>query len=150
VLQPRVECRELLNLAIETSWGERLGAVITSGPTLPFTGEPRSLGGVGRARFIYAPVAGRFETAARIGSCVTAGEIVATIGDIALSAPLSGVIRGLTRSGVPVAVTTKVVEIDPRGDPSAAFGLGERPRRIAEGVCRALADARSPPSHCSK
>jgi len=128
-----------VDLAIETSWGERLGAIITSGPTLPFAGEPRSLGGIGRGRFIYAPVAGCFETAARIGARVTAGEIVATIGEIALSAPLSGVIRGLTRSGVPVLATTKVVEIDPRGDPSAAFGLGERPRRIAEGVCRALA-----------
>ena len=48
-------------------------------------------------------------------------------------------IRGLTHSGVPVAVGTKIIEVDPRGDPAAVFGLGERPRRIAEGVCRAIA-----------
>ncbi len=34
-----------------------------------------------------------------------------------------------------------VIEIDPRDDPAAAFGLGERPRRIAEGVLRALTRA---------
>ena len=59
-----------------------------------------------------------------------------------LAAPLSGVIRGLTHSGVPVAVGTKIIEVDPRGDPAAVFGLGERPRRIAEGVCRAVAERR--------
>ena len=43
-----------------------------------------------------------------------------------------------TLDGVPVAVRTKVIEIDPRGDPAAAVGLGARPRRIAEGVVRAM------------
>jgi xanthine dehydrogenase accessory factor len=61
------------------------------------------------------------------------------IGTIAIAAPLTGVIRGLTRNGVEVGISTKCVEVDPRGDPSSAYGLGERPRRIAEGVCRALA-----------
>jgi xanthine dehydrogenase accessory factor len=82
--------------------------------------------------------AGRFETAARIGGHVMADDIIATIGSVLLPAPLTGMLRGLTHSGVPVAIGTKIIEVDPRGDPSAAFGLGERPRRIAEGGCRAL------------
>ena len=41
-------------------------------------------------------------------------------------APISGVLRGLTRSGVEVTLRTKVIEVDMRGDPAAAFGLGER------------------------
>jgi xanthine dehydrogenase accessory factor len=52
------------------------------------------------------------------------------------------VLRGLTHTGVDVAQRTKVIEVDPRGDPAAAFGLGERPKRIAEGVLKALAKAR--------
>jgi xanthine dehydrogenase accessory factor len=84
--------------------------------------------------------AGRFETAARIGGHVMADDIIATIGSVLLPAPLTGMLRGLTHSGVPVAIGTKIIEVDPRGDPSAAFGLGERPRRIAEGGCRALTD----------
>ncbi|MBR0646609.1 hypothetical protein, partial [Plastoroseomonas hellenica] len=58
-----------------------------------------------------------------------------------LRAPLAGVIRGLTRGGVAVALHAKVIEVDPRGDPAAAFGLGERPSRIADGVVRALHQA---------
>lgn len=139
-LGPNFVAGQTVDLAIETGWGERLGEIITSGPTLPLVGEPRSLGGVGRARFIYAPFAGRFETIARIGEQVSAGLTVAAIGDTALTAPLSGVVRGLTRSGVFVPMAAKVIEIDPRGDPSSVFGLGERPRRIAEGVRQALAE----------
>jgi xanthine dehydrogenase accessory factor len=32
-----------------------------------------------------------------------------------------------------------VIEVDPRCDSAAVFGLGERPRRIAEGVVKAMA-----------
>src|SRR5580693_6943824 len=73
-----------------------------------------------------------------IGDRVEEGALVAAIADTALRAPISGIIRGLTRDGVDVGVRAKVIEVDPRGDPAAAFGLGERPRRIAEGVFKAL------------
>jgi xanthine dehydrogenase accessory factor len=141
-LGPNFVAGENVDLAIETSHGDRLGVVIEAGPTLPLAGEPRSLGGVGRARFVYAPVAGHFETAAQIGGVIAENEVVATIGTVALTAPLAGMIRGLTRNGVYVSVRAKVIEVDPRGNPAAAFGLGERPRRIAEGVAKALTRAR--------
>ncbi len=32
---------------------------------------------------------------------------------------------------------TKVVEVDPRGDPASAFGVSERPERIASGIIEA-------------
>ena len=128
-----------VDLAIETSWGEHLGEVIAVDPTLPLGGEPRPIGGVARARFVYAPNAGRFDTAMQIGDRVEKGAVVATVDGTALCAPISGTIRGLTRDGVDVAIRAKVIEVDPRGDSAAAFGLGERPRRIAEGVFKALA-----------
>jgi hypothetical protein len=43
--------RPAVDVAIETSWGDNLGAVIEAGSTLPLGGEPRPVGGVGRARF---------------------------------------------------------------------------------------------------
>ncbi|MBV8457717.1 MAG: xanthine dehydrogenase, partial [Acetobacteraceae bacterium] len=98
--------------------------------------------GVGRARFVYAPEAGRFITGASIGDRVEEGAVVATLGSLALRAPIGGVLRGLTRSGVEVPARAKVIEVDPRGDPVGVFGLGERPRRIAEGVLKALARQR--------
>ena len=143
-LGPNFIAGDTVDLAIETSWGDRLGAVIESGPTLHLHGEPQPLGGVARARFVYAPLAGRFETRLRIGDRVGQGAAVASIAATSLCAPIGGVIRGLTHDGVPVAAGTKVIEIDARGDSSAAFGLGMRPRRIAEGVLRAMAHARVP------
>ncbi|MBV8120640.1 MAG: xanthine dehydrogenase, partial [Alphaproteobacteria bacterium] len=65
-----------------------------------------------------------------------------TVGSLILRAPIGGVLRGLTRSGVGVPARTKVIEVDPRGDPAKVLGLGERPRRIAEGVLSAIARVR--------
>jgi xanthine dehydrogenase accessory factor len=141
-LGPNFIAGETVDVAIETIWGEWLGAIIEAGSTLPLAGEPRAIGGVGRERFVYAPAAGRFETDARIGDRVEENDVLATIGEVGLRAPISGVIRGLTRHGVEVAIRTKVIEVDPRGNPTAAFGLGERPRRIAEGVLKAMARLR--------
>lgn len=138
-LGPGFVAGETVDLAVETSWGDRLGVVVAAGPTLALAGEPRPLGGVGRARFVYAPAAGRFETGARIGERVGEDAVVAAVAGVPLRAPVAGVIRGLTRPGVEVGLAAKVIEVDPRGDPAAAFGLGERPRRIAQGVLEALA-----------
>jgi xanthine dehydrogenase accessory factor len=141
-LGPNFVAGENVDIAIETMWGDRLGEVIEAGSAAALTGEPRPIGGAARERFVYAPETGCFITSARIGDRVEEGAIVATIGSLALRAPIGGVIRGLTRSGVEVATRTKVIEVDPRGDPAGVFGLGERPRRIAEGVLRAMARLR--------
>jgi len=126
------------DLVVETQWGESLGAVLTHGTARPLEGEPRAIAGHGRERFVYAPVAGTFETTRAVGDMVIQGEAVARIGAMELTAPLGGILRGLTRDGVPVAKGTKVVEIDPRGDEGVSEGIGERPARIAEGVRRAI------------
>ncbi len=138
-LGPGYRVGEHVDVAIETAWGDRQGAVVRAGGTLAFEGEPRALGGAGRERFVYAPVGGRFNTTRAIGNKVAAGEVVATLEGAPLAAPLGGVLRGLSARGARVSPGQKVVEVDPRGDPAACFGLGERPRRIAEGVVEALA-----------
>jgi xanthine dehydrogenase accessory factor len=137
-LGPNFIAGENVDLAIATMWGDRLGEVIEAGSTAALAGEPRPIGGAARERFVYAPEAGCFITSARIGDRVEQGAVVATIGRVSLRAPLGGVLRGLTRSGVQVTARTKVIEVDPRGDPGGVFGLGDRPRRIAEGVLKVL------------
>ena len=141
-LGPNFVAGENVDLAIETSWGDQLGSVIETGATLPLGGEPRPVGGIGRARFVYAPEGGRFVTGARIGDRVEENAVIATIGMLPLRAPIGGILRGLTRSGVEVPARAKVIEVDARGDPASAFGLGERPRRIAKGVLKAMARSR--------
>ncbi|MDQ3678880.1 MAG: xanthine dehydrogenase [Actinomycetota bacterium] len=135
---PNFIAGETTHLAIETQWGDRLGTVLEAGTTHDLEGEPRSFDGHGRDRFVYAPVGGMIATDAAIGQAVQAGEVVASIGGELLAAPLDGILRGLTHDGVPVQAGAKVLEVDPRGDPSAVIGIGERPRRIAEAVLAAI------------
>lgn len=132
-------------LVVESTWGDELGRVIRHGPTRALAGEPRPILGVGRERLVYAPAAGTFVSPRQIGDAVRSGEEVGQLltaqgNCVSLKAPLTGVLRGLTRSGVPVPPKTKLIEVDPRGDPALCFGLGERPLRIAQGVLQAVVE----------
>jgi len=137
-LGPNFVAGQTTHMSIETQWGDDLGAVVREGATKQLGGEPRSFEGHGRDRFVYAQAAGVMRTTAAIAQPVRAGEVVARIGDEQLLAPLDGILRGLTHDGVPVEAGAKVLEVDPRGDVAAVIGIGERPRRIAEGVLSAI------------
>jgi hypothetical protein len=102
--------------------------------------EPREIAGHARDRYVYAPCDGVFRTKARIGDAVRKGEQIAEIGSMVWTAPLDGVLRGLSRDGVPVSVRTKVIEVDPRSREAEVRGIGERPRRIAAGVAAGNSD----------
>ena len=137
-LGPNFVAGETTDLAVETGWGDDLGKVYERGSTRPLEGEPNPIGGHARDRYVYAPIAGTFNTRMEIGESVRQGHTVASIDSTALTAPLDGVLRGLTRDGVRVSVGTKVIEVDPRGVGAVFVGIGERPRRIAEGVLQAV------------
>jgi xanthine dehydrogenase accessory factor len=140
-LGPNFIAGEHVDLVIETAWGEEMGAVKRAGAARALAGEPKPLGGHSRDRFVYAPGAGTFRTARSIGEHVAGGDEVGRIGDLPLRAPISGIIRGLVHDAVQVSRGAKVIEVDPRGEPAGVYGLGERPRRIAAGVLRAMQQA---------
>ena len=144
-LGPNFSAGDNADVAIETAWGEDLGRIVLRGGTRPLEGEPKEIRGHARDRYIYAPASGLFVTAQEIGARVEQGEEVARIGRTVLAAPLSGRLRGLTHSEVHVELGTKVIEIDPRGDDADIYGIGERPRRIADGVLAAINEAALPP-----
>ena len=133
-----------------------MGVALTTGATKPLAGEPRTLGGHARARYVYAEAEGTFCTRARIGDPVRQGQHVGQIefakgAFVEVTAPLDGVLRGLTRNGVVVTLRTKIVEVDPRGADAEVRGIGERPRRIADAVVSAVRqwfqDGSSAPRH---
>ncbi len=78
-----------------------------------------------------------------IGERIESGELVARIGAMPLLAPLRGVLRDLMCDGISVALRTKVIEVDPGGDADDVRGIGECPRRIAEGVLAAMQHKRA-------
>jgi xanthine dehydrogenase accessory factor len=137
-LGPGFVAGQTVDVIVETAWGEDLGRWSTVGMTQPLAGEPRPIAGYGRERFVYAPLGGRFTTTHVLGDLVAAGETVAWIEGVALVAPISGLVRGLTHSGVLVTSSTKVIEVDPRGAGVSFTGVGERPGRIAAGVLDAI------------
>lgn len=137
-LGPDLVAGQHADVVIETSW-DGLGAAMTTGTTKRLDGEPRMLGGHARDRYVYAEADGIFRTKARIGDPVRRGQYVGEIqftegAFVEVTAPLDGVLRGLTRDGVPVTLRTKIVEVDPRGAQAEVHGISERPRRIAESV----------------
>jgi xanthine dehydrogenase accessory factor len=140
-LGPNFTAGRTTDVVVETSW-DALGDVVTHGASLSFAGEPREIGGHARDRYVYAGTKGLFRTRCRIGQTVSKGDLIAEIDAMPLFepivAPLDGVLRGLTHDGVPVVHGTKVVEVDPRGRHGEAFGISERPRRIASGVLSAI------------
>lgn len=127
------------HLVVETAWGDDLGKVIARGPSAPFDGVPRTIEGCGRERYGYAPANGRFVAHVHLGLHVERGDEIGRLGDFAIDAPIGGVVVGLTRWGVEVRAGAKILEVDPRARPELAFGIGERPRRIGEGVLAAIA-----------
>jgi xanthine dehydrogenase accessory factor len=137
-LGPNFTAGENVHLAIETGRGESLGQVISHGPTRHLQGEPLELAGHARDRYVYAPAAGLFQTTCQIGELVTHGQIIAHLDGAALLAPLSGLLRGLTRDGIAVSAGTKLIEIDPRGSQAQISGIAARPARITQGVIEAL------------
>ena len=141
-LGPNFVAGETTDLVVETAW-QALGSIIDSGSSLPLAGEPRPINGHGRERYVYAPAEGRFETACGIGAKVSRGETVACIGAALIRSPLDGCLRGITHTGAAVKAGTKVVEVDPRGDPAKAFGIAERPGRIALAVLSVIDGKRS-------
>ena len=137
-LGPNFIAGDSVDVAIETSWGDSLGQIIGHGATNSLQGEPREIDGHARDRYVYAPVVGTFHTTYQIGDPVSQGQEVAHINTTPLHAPITGILRGLTRDGVPVTPKTKVIEVDPRAQSAQVSGIGERPARIAEGVFTAI------------
>ncbi|NVO15175.1 MAG: xanthine dehydrogenase [Rhodoplanes sp.] len=111
---------------------------VTAGRTEVADGVPSPLGGVGRERFVYSTVAGRWRSAVEIGKRVFVGFPVGHLDGVPVVAPMDGALRGSVRDGLEVPAGVKLLEIDPRGRNARWTGLDERPRRIAEATLAAI------------
>ena len=127
-----------VHLIVETLQGPNLGQVITAGKAAQNTGEPVIIAGLGKERVVWAPQPGTFTTNFNIGDRVKAGQTVGQIAGILLQAPLSGILRGLIRSGVAVREGEKLIEVDAVHDRSICFLIRDKMRTIAGGVLEAI------------
>ncbi|MFG1461931.1 hypothetical protein V5F77_03445 [Xanthobacter sp. DSM 24535] len=126
-----------VDVAVETA-PEAIG-ILRDGTTLAPHGRSTPLAGAGRERFARAPTSGIWVSSAAIGDRVRRDEVIGTCDAVPVTAPLSGHLRGLVRSGAVVSAELKLAEVDPRlGAEPSWLGISERPRRIAEATLDAI------------
>lgn len=122
------------HLVIETNRGPNLGRIITEGEADPYTGEPIEIEGHSTDRYLYASRSGGFRTSLDLGHRVEAGQIVGHVEGDPLVAKVGGIIRGMVKDGLAVQAGTKLVDIDPRGDPAYLSELSKKAWIIADAV----------------
>ena len=123
---------------VESNRGYNLGRVIWNGSAEPDTGVPATISGHAEARVFRAPRSGCFTGFREIGDHVESGDCVAEVDGVPIKAQISGMIRGMLRSGIAVAAGVKAGDIDPRGERAYCYAISDKARAIGGGVLEAI------------
>jgi xanthine dehydrogenase accessory factor len=127
-----------VHVVVETLHGNNLGRVILEGQAEPDNKTPVAIGGLAGERVIWSQQAGIFTSDLKIGNSVTRHQTVGWLDSSPLEVPVSGLLRGLLRSGTRVPAGAKLVEIDPVNDESVCYTIRDKMRAIAGGVLEAI------------
>ncbi len=141
---PGFEAGRDVHIAIETLRGHDLGRLIFSGCTAPNTGVPGELGGRSAERVIHAPASGQVRHVRRIGDVVDSGEVLFHVGETAVRAPFTGLLRGLIAEGLVVHQGMKIADIDPRTDVNC-LTISDKARAIGGAALEAYLYLRKTP-----
>jgi xanthine dehydrogenase accessory factor len=135
---PGFTARADVTAVIESNHSNNLGRVIWEGKSEDDTREPVEISGLTKERVIWAQDSGVFNTDRNIGDLVNEGDVIGTLGDVALNAPMKGILRGLLRNDVRVLANAKLIEIDPVNDKAICFNVRGKMRAIGGGVLEAI------------
>jgi xanthine dehydrogenase accessory factor len=124
--------------AIETQRGPWLGRVIWEGPTLPDSGIPGTIGEKDAERALYTTVGGTLVPKKTIGDSVLEGETIAEINGKTITAPFTGVLRGLIHPEVELNPGMKIGDLDPRNDPQLCNRISDKSLAIGGAVLEAI------------
>lgn len=128
-----------VDVVIETARGHNLGKLIFSGEAEKNTGIPGTIMGYSSERVIHSPCAGIMKNVADIGTVVQVDEVIAYIGETEIKATMSGLLRGILRSGIIVPKGFKIADIDPRlSEKMNCYTISDKARNIAGGVLEAV------------
>jgi xanthine dehydrogenase accessory factor len=128
-----------VHAVIETARGHHLGSIIYAGEASPDSRIPGEIKGYSKERVIYAQTEGPLHIIQDIGCQVAKDEVIATIGNSPVKAPIEGLIRGMIREHFQVRSGLKIADIDPRiEEKSNCFTISDKARCISGGVLEAL------------
>jgi len=135
-LGPGFSAPDDAHAVIETMRGHSLGQVIFKGTALPDTGTPEIIGDKGKERVLRAPRDGVVKHLCKIGDKVEAGQEIFTVDGQAVTAPFTGILRGLIEEGLWVPKGMKTADIDPRLD-TDCFTISDKARAVGGAVLEA-------------
>lgn len=122
---------------VETMRGPKLGRVLWSGSAQPDTGTPGIVEGRGAERVIRAPRDGTVQWVKAIGDRIDEHELLGWVDGVPVSAPFSGVVRGLILERSAVRTGLKIGDIDPRSD-APCDEISDKALAIGGGVVEAV------------
>lgn len=136
-LGPGFAAGQDVDAVIETMRGHNLGRLILQGKALPNTGIPGEIGGESKRRVLHTPAEGAIRHFCQIGDVVPQGAPVFAAGETIVSAPFSGLVRGLIHEGLCLPAGTKAADIDPRTDVDV-FTISDKARCLGGAALEAF------------
>jgi xanthine dehydrogenase accessory factor len=153
-LGPGYVAKKDCHAVVETVRGPQVGAVFDDTGDELENEPPAEIMGFTEERVVKAIRDGIFFTQRNIGEEVERGERIGTVVSVygvedfrrgvpvdasyAVTARISGVVRGLLRDGVPVKAGDRISDVDPRGRTDDLDHVSDKSHRVAEGVHEAL------------
>lgn len=127
-----------VHAVVETCRGHNLGRVLYSGGAAPDTGVPGPVMGYTVERLLRAPADGVVTPCRSIGQWVEKGEVAAFVDGSPVRAEISGLVRGMIKSGSRVARGTKIGDIDPRCEEAHCYSISDKALAVGGGVLEAV------------
>ena len=89
-------------------------------------------------RILRAPADGILESTNHIGQRLEEGAAIAAVGDLVITAPFAGILRGLLRAGTSAVKGMKIGDIDARGDQRVCELVSDKSLAVGGGVLEVL------------
>lgn len=134
---PGFRAPEDVHVVVESNRGHDLGRLIYKGQAEVYSGMPGLTSGYRKERVLRSPHAGKVRHIYKLGDIVEKGEVVLYVDETAVSAEISGVLRGLIRE-IDVWENEKLGDIEPRGEAVDWHTISDKARAIGGGVLEAI------------
>ena len=102
------------------------------------TGIPGNVGGYTHERVIHSPKAGLFTAKRHIGDSVQANEVIGYVDEEPVRAKITGILRGILKSGLIVSDHFKLADVDARCEESHCYSISDKSLAVGGGVLEAV------------